>query len=93
MTALAARRRTETACLLPESLEWLVLGGGVPTRLVAEFKALSTGLAWRQGHAGALWNGEDLVRPLRSAISSHLRAMICLRIVGVSLTNRRSPAD
>ena len=69
VAALAARRRTETACLLPERLEWLVLGGGTPTRLVADFKRLSTGLAWRQGHVGALWNGEDLARPLRSGSS------------------------
>lgn len=69
VAALAARRRTAAACLLPHRLEWLLLGGGAPDRLVAEFKRLSTGLAWRQGCPGALWAGDDLVRPLRSRSS------------------------
>ena len=66
LAGLAAERRTEAACLLPDRLEWLLLGPGEPRGLVADFRCVSALQARRLGHVGAIWDGTDLVRPLRS---------------------------
>ena len=62
---LRSHERTLAAVLMPDHVHWILDCSEKAPRAVADFKSLSTHLAWEEGHAGNLWQRSYFDRVIR----------------------------
>jgi len=63
---LVATDVTLAVCLMPDHLQWLIVGSPDWSGRLRRFKSFSTSISWRCGHAGRLWQRSAADRVVQS---------------------------